>query len=411
MSDKATNKTILAVTQVFPPDPGAVGMHMADAAGELVRRGHRVLVLTADRGYDDPARRYPPREMREGVEVRRLPLSSPGKASLATRALGGMSFVAQAVAAGLAIPNLDAVLVTTSPPFCALAPLAFKAWRGVPFVHWVMDINPDQSVALGQVAQDALVVRAFEALNRAALRQASLVVTLDEFMARRLQDKFPIDSKLEVLAPWPHDNHLQSIDHAENPFRNEQRLRDKFVVMYSGNHGPSSPVTTLLQAARRLKGRNDILFMFVGGGTGKAEVEAEIARGAPNVRSLPYQPLERIKYSLSAADVHVVTVGDEIVGIVHPSKIYGAMSIGRPILLCGPARCHAAPLVEPSGAGLRVDNGDILGAVRAIEALADSPNEELVAMGERARRVIRDGFSRDVLLPRFVDAVERRLGL
>ncbi len=406
-----TPKTLLAISHAYPPDPGAVGMHLADACSELVRRGHRVIVLTSDRGYDDPSQRYPAREVLGGVEVRRVALSSFGKASLAVRMAGGLSLVAQATLFGVTLGRVDGVLATTSPPVCALVPLLLGALRGVPFAYWVMDINPDQSVVLGRVSETAVVVRLFELLNRQALEHASLVVTLDEFMAARLRRKREIVDKLEILPPWPHDNHLQTVAHRDNPFRVEHQLQGKFVVMYSGNHGPSSPITTVLQAAERLRHRTDIVFVFIGGGISKADVDRAIAEGASNVRSLPYQAMERLKYSLSAADVHVVTVGDDIVGIVHPSKVYGAMSIGRPILLCGPERCHAAPLVEPHRAGVRVDNGDVEGAVRAIETLASSSEEELRQMGQRARDVVKNEFSRALLLPRFVEAVEERLGL
>ena len=116
--------------------------------------------------------------------------------------------------------------------------------------------------------------------------------------------------------------------------------------MYSGNHSRVNPITTLLQAAEALRDRTDIVFMFVGGGTAKKEVEVAIAAGATNIVSLPYQPIETLKYSLSAADLHVVTLGPSGVGIVHPCKIYGAMQVGRPILAVGPRPSHISDLLD-----------------------------------------------------------------
>ena len=112
-------RTLLFVTQVYPPDPAAVGQYMAEAAEEMHRRGFRVVVLTADRGYDDPRIRYPSRETRAGVEIVRLPLSSFGKGSIAKRLLGGFSFVAQAQLRGLLTRGLSGVVVTTVPPMLA----------------------------------------------------------------------------------------------------------------------------------------------------------------------------------------------------------------------------------------------------------------------------------------------------
>lgn len=404
-------KKILLISQVYLPDPAAVGMQMADAAAELSERGYDVCVLTADRGYDDPSQKYSRRETLEGVDVIRLPFSSFGKSSIATRLVSGLSFVTQACVRGAFLGHVDGILVTTAPPMCAMAALFLGALHKAPIAYWVMDLNPDQMVVLGKLSPSSPAVKIFDALNRSILKRAQLIIALDEFMAERLKRKKNIGKKLEVLPPWPHDNYLETVPHEENPFRKEHGLEGKFVVMYSGNHGPSSPVTTCLAAAHKLKHRKDIVFLFIGGGVGKEEVERAISAGADNVRSLPYQPLESIKYSLSAADVHLVTVGDAIVGVVHPSKIYGAMSIGRPILLTAPAECHAAPLVTPNKIGEHLENGDVEGTARAIERLAALSPAELKDMGKRAKQVIEARYSRDRLRRRFADLLTSRLGL
>lgn len=246
--------TILVLSQVYPPDPASVGQHMADAAEELVRRGHRVVVLTADRGYDDPALRYPARETRGGVEVVRLPFCSFGKASIAIRLLGGVSFVLQAIVRGAWLGRVDALLVSTSPPLASLAALALSGLRGAPVVYWVMDLNPDQMVALGMMAPTALPVRLFNCLNRRILRRARRVVVLDRYMAERVNAKVDVRDKLAILPPWPHEDHLEDLPHAANPFRAAHGLAGRCVLMYSGNHGPSNPIGTMLEALGRLAG-------------------------------------------------------------------------------------------------------------------------------------------------------------
>lgn len=396
-------RTILVLSQVYPPDPASVGQHMADAAEALVRRGHRVVVLTADRGYDDPALRYPAREVRGGVEVIRLPLCSFGKASIAVRLLGGMSFVLQAIWRGTWLGRVGAILVSTSPPMASMAALTLSRLRGAPVTYWVMDLNPDQLVALGMIAPTALPVRVFEWLNRRILRRARRVVVLDRYMAERVQAKVDVRDKLSILPPWPHEDHLEAIPHAANPFRAAQGLEGRCVLMYSGNHGPSNPIGTMLEALVRLDGEPRLVGLFIGGGIGKREVDA---RRSDTIRSLPYQPLDQLRFSLSAADAHLVTVGNDIVGIVHPSKVYGALAVGRPIVLVGPARCHVADILAEARVGWRVDHGDVEGAVRVCrELLATSP-EELAAMGARARALIASRFSKAELCERFCDLVD-----
>lgn len=404
-----TRRTLAILSQVYVPDPAAVGQYVADAAEEMARRGYRVVVYTSARGYDDPSRTYPSRETRNGVDVRRLPLSSFGKSSIAVRLVAQALFLVQATARALVTRGLSGVLVSTSPPFCGAAGVAVSRLRGVPLTYWVMDVNPDQMVAMGRLGARSLPVRFFEALNRMVLRHADDVVVLDRFMAKRMADKVAFRREMEVLPPWPLENRLEGVAHEENPFRREHVPPGSFVLMYSGNHSPANPLGTVLDAVERLQDDPRLLLFCVGGGEGKREVDERVRRGVRNIRSLPYQPLDGIRFSLSAADAHVVSIGDEVVGIVHPSKVYGAMAVSRPILVLGPALSHAGELVDRLNIGWRVAHGDVEGAVRAIREMLETPAGDRIAMGRRSREAIVGELSRGSLLRRFCDIVQRRL--
>jgi glycosyltransferase involved in cell wall biosynthesis len=150
------------------------------------------------------------------------------------------------------------------------------------------------------------------------------------------------------------------------------------------------------------------VFVFVGGGLGKRAVEEAIETHKPaNILSLPYQPLERLHFSLSAAGVHVVTLGNNMVGIIHPCKIYGAMAVGRPVLLIGPRPSHAADIIERHGIGWRIDHGDADGAVALIQQIAAMPASELAAMGARAQQAIDEHYRKGQLCAALCDVIER----
>ncbi len=117
---------VLAICQVYRPDPASVGQHFSDACVALARRGCDVTVFTANRGYDDPDLRFPSNEMRDGVRVVRLPWSSFGKGSIAMRLVGGMVLTAPATLRGLVGPRPDTVLVSTVPLTGPLAALALR---------------------------------------------------------------------------------------------------------------------------------------------------------------------------------------------------------------------------------------------------------------------------------------------
>lgn len=404
MSGEPGERTLLVLSQVYRPDPASVGQHMADAAAAMVKRGWRVVVITANRGYDDPRVRYPARETLDGVDIRRLPFASFGKRSLVIRLLGGLSFVGQAIVRSLLLRRIHAILVSTSPPMASVAALAVGWLHGAPIKYWVMDLNPDQAIALGMARAGSVPVRLFEWLNARILSRAADVIVLDRFMADRVARKLDVRHKLAIVPPWPHEDHLGPVAHADNPFRREEGLNGKFVVMYSGNHGPSNPISTVLRAAVRLRDDPRILFLFVGGGVGKREVEAV---ESPNIRSLPYQPLARLRYSLSAADVHLVTLGDAVVGIVHPCKVYGAMAVARPVVLVGPDESHIGDILREGQVGWQIAHGDVDGAVRLFRALADGGAAPLQARGARARDLLRAQLGKTALCGRLCDLLER----
>ncbi|MGH7131742.1 MAG: glycosyltransferase family 4 protein [Phycisphaerales bacterium] len=402
--------TFLIISQVYVPDPASVGQHIADAAEEMARRGYRVIVYAAARGYDDPSKKYASRETRNGVLVRRLPLSSFGKSSIAVRLLAQWLFLIQAMVRGLFTRGLAGIMVSTSPPFCGFAGAMISRLRGVPVKYWLMDLNPDQMIALGKMKPTSTPVKIFEMFNRMILRRASEIVMLDRFMLERVQKKgVDVAAKTEIAPPWPHEDERQRIPHDQNPFRAKHNLDGKFVVMYSGNHSPANPLATLLDAAEKFKDDPRVVFMCIGGGGGKKEVDDRIAAGAKNIVSLPYQPLSEIKYSLSAADAHVVSIGDSVVGIVHPCKVYGAMAVSRPILLLGPNPCHVSDLIDKHRIGWHINHSDVAGAERVIREMLATSSDDLAAMGDRAAQIITTSLSKSALCGAFCDVLERGL--
>jgi hypothetical protein len=133
--------------------------------------------------------------------------------------------------------------------------------------------------------------------------------------------------------------------------------------MYSGNHSPCHPLDTLLDAARALTARTDIVFCFVGGGSEQVKVRKS---GLSNVKCLPYQPLNELSGSLSAADLHTVVMGEKFVGIVHPCKVYNILSVGAPVLYIGPEPSHVTDVASQQGKFFLTRHGDTESVIAAI---------------------------------------------
>lgn len=399
---RARPRTIAFISQPYVPDPTSVGQHVADAASELAARGHRVMVYTARHGYENASVEYPSREVRDGVEVWRLPVSSFGRRSNAIRFLAGLAFTLQVAVRLSFLRGLHTVVVSTTPPVAPIAAILVRWFRRVRVVYWVMDLNPDQLIALGVATPTSLLVRVFDAMNRAILRAADAVIVLDRFMRERVARKAHVENKLVLLPPWPHEEDLAPVDAADNSFRREYAKEGQVVVMYSGNFSPTNPLTTVIDAARRLENDSRFLFIFIGGGVGKREVNDA---GLRNIVSLPYQPLDRLRYSLSAADVHVVTLGNAAVGVVHPCKVYGAMAVARAVLFVGPSPSHISDLIDEGDIGWAVRHGDVDGVIRVLEEVAANAHATRGA-GVRGRAIIGERLSKRALCGAFCDAVE-----
>lgn len=401
-----SRKSLLAISQVYPPDAAAVGQYVSQACEEMVARGWHVRVLTSDRDYDDPDKKFPRRETLRGVDVYRLPLTSFGKEKISHRLAGQLSLVVQSIARGL-FSDADQLLVTTIPTISSLSALALQAMRRIPTKYWVMDLNPDQIVASGQMREDALPVRAFDFFNRQLLKKADHVVVLDRFMAERIRRKVDINDRLSIIPPWPLTNFLQPVKADDNPFIKAHGLRGKRVIMYSGNHSMVHPLETALKASLLLRSNSDLRFVFVGGGVGKKAVEEFITQHqAENILSLPYQALEQIKYSLSAADVHLVAMGNEMVGCVHPCKFYSTMALAKPVLLLGPENCHIGDHLRQHDIGWQVSHGQVEPLAAIFRQIAASESDDLEAKGQRARALVETSLSKDRLCSALCDILE-----
>jgi colanic acid biosynthesis glycosyl transferase WcaI len=401
---------IVILSQVYVPDPASVGQHLHDFAVEMASRGHEVIVYCSSRGYDDPAHRYPRNETRDGVRIHRYSLPFFSKTNMIVRVLGSAWAATALFFDALFTFRTGAIFFSTSPPLIGViativAKLKFLfGFKRVPRIYWAMDLNPDQLVAMNKTREGSLVYRVLEFFNRRIIASADLTIALDRFMDSRLRLPGRHPQRVEILPPWPHEKADEPLPHDQNWFRDKHNLQGKFVLMYSGNHSPANPLGTLLEAMLTFKDDDTIRFAFIGGGASKKDVNAHIEKhGIKNALSLPYQPITDLRFSLSAADVHVVSLGDDMVGIIHPCKVYGSMAVARPILFLGPKPSHIDDLIQSHQIGAHVSHGDVQGCIQAIQDLRKA---HLTEMGLRAQTALKSALSKDILCKKMCDAVE-----
>ena len=398
-------KTLLVLSQVYLPDPASVGQHMADLAEKMTQNNWQVIVITSNRGYDNHEEKYKNVENIRGVQVYRLSFTSFGKGSIFKRVAGQVSLLVQTVFKCLSITRPDAILVSTNLVFI-IAPF-LRIVKNIPYIYWVMDLNPDQAIAAGILKADSLSAKFYNWLQYLVLDKANTVVSLDQFMYRRVNRKKQNILNHIVLPPWPHDNHLVNFSERSDRFREKNNWNNKRVLMYSGNHSLVHPLDTFLSATKEFENEKRFLMAFVGGGLGKGLVEKWIINNPRTpVVAMPYQPLDNLYQSLSAADIHLVSMGDNMIGCVHPCKIYSAMAVGKPVLLLGNLDNHITEILEEYDIGWSVKHGDVESMINILMYLRDVDEGILIKKGQNGKEVIEKKFSQKILLDKFCHFVE-----
>ena len=385
----------LLLNQCFYPDVVSTAQHLTDLATELSARGHDVTVIASDRGYDDPQVRFPRRETWNNIRIIRIPSLSLGKTSRWRRALNFSSFIVMCTLRLLLLGRFDVVVALTSPPLISFLAALLVRLKGGRFCFWVMDLNPDEAIAACWLKEDSLAARVLKSMLGYSLKRADRTIVLDRFMRDRVLAKGVNVRRVTIIPPWSHDDAVSFSAAGREAFRAQHGLDDRFVVMYSGNHSPCHPLDTLLATALKLRHRDEIVFCFIGGGSEHRKVQ-EFARHHElnNVRCLPYQPLNQLSHSLSAADLHVVVMGDAFVGIVHPCKIYNLLQVGAPVLYIGPQPSHISDLALPL---THKQHGDVAGVTAAIAQASRQPSRTSYG---------RWIFKKELLVPQLLEAIE-----
>jgi hypothetical protein len=397
---------ILLLNQCFYPDVASTAQHLSDLAVELVANGHEVTVIAGDRGYDNSSLRFARREVWRGVRIIRIPSLALGKSSRWRRALNFASFLSVCGLRLLFSPKFDVVIGLTSPPLVSVLGSLFVSLRGGRFIFWVMDLNPDEAIAAGWLKPKSLMSKFLSALLRYSLRRADRTIVLDRFMKQRIMEKGIAEDKIEVIPPWSHNDAVTFDEVGRERFRRQHGLSEKFVVMYSGNHSPCHSLDTLLASASQLATNEQIRFCFVGGGSEYEKVKKYAAANKlHNVICLPYQPLSELSGSLSAADLHVVVIGDLFTGIVHPCKIYNILEISSPVLYIGPDTSHVTDVLAKLA--------DHKGVCAARHGEVQVVSDYIASRGRQSAQerlteaaTLTKSFSRETLLPAMLEVIE-----
>jgi colanic acid biosynthesis glycosyl transferase WcaI len=363
---------VLLLNLYYPPDTSATAK-MAQTVVAALAEKHDVTVLCGRPSYDPTERRswrLFRSEQSGRVRILRVGSSDYPRTQMKKRVFNYLSYVFLAVPRALFIP-CDVILAMTDPPFEGIVGAFIALLKREPYVYNIRDLYPDMAVG-GSIVKPGLLARVWEKLHRWALRRSTHVVVLGEDMRRRILAK-GIDSSTVVVV---RDGAEIAANDAAIPVLDQQVINTirgnfRFVLLHAGNLGFYGAWDTLLTGAASLAA-GGIGLVFVGDGAQRHRLEAAAAN-IPNVRFLPFFSANKISSVLAAADAHIITIKRGLEGVVVPSKMYGILAAGKPIVAVAPHECDVVSIGEEKGFSISTGPDDPAGFAKLALQLSQNP--------------------------------------
>jgi glycosyltransferase involved in cell wall biosynthesis len=346
----------------------------------------------------------PHREERNGVNIVRVHSTAYDRTRISRRALNYVTYILGAVREGLAVPRPDVVMCMTDPPFIgAIADVVARRFRA-PVLVSTQDVFPEIAVKLGRLKNPA-VVTVLRLLVNFSLRHADRVVVIGDTMKERVVAKGVRTDRIRVISNWG-DASTVTPQARDNRWARKHDLVDKFVVMHFGNVGHAQDLDTLIRSTTFLRDLDDLVVPIIGVGA-RLEELTELAETleADQVRFLPWQAYENRSLPISSAHVHVVGLARGLAGYIVPSRMWGVLAAGRPVIAAAEDESETAAVVRETGCGLVVPPGEPLRLAEAIRACHDGEHD-LEEMGRRARAYAEAETDRRIAVARYRDVLE-----
>jgi glycosyltransferase involved in cell wall biosynthesis len=395
---------IVLLNQYYAPDESASSQLLTDLGAGLVAAGHAVTAICGNRGYADPALRYPARQSISGVEVIRVRTTGFGRSSRLGRLIDYLTFMNGAWWKLLFHRRPDIFISLSTPPMIAALGLMLARVRRAQSVCWVMDVYPELAFEIGALDAGSLAGRSLAFLTRLTLRRSDAVVAIGETMEERLRAAGA--GRLVTIHNWADGEAIRSGAERAEARRKEMGWEGRFVLLYSGNLGLAHEFDTILDAAEMLRGHPAVSFAFIGGGPCMDEIQRAVRqRSLSNVSIRPYVERRLLGESLTSGDVHLITLRPAMPGLLVPCKLYGVLAAGRPTIYIGPAAGEVFDIITDAQCGVRIPNGDPEALVQAILHY-ERDEEARKRAGWRARRLFEDRFTMSHGLGAFVRLLE-----
>ena len=391
----SARQRILVLNQYYWPGVEATAQLLAQLC-EALARDYEVTVVTGHlHGHQ-----LPDEEERNGVRIVRVRSTTYERSQLHHRAANYGSYLGESIRVALRRERPDLVLCMTDPPVVGDIGLVVARRFDIPLLVISQDVFPEIAERVKRL-EHPLVLGALRKLVGLYLRRADRVVAIGETMKLRLVHKGAREGRIEVIPNWVDTSEIQP-QPRRNAWSAARGLDDELVVMHSGNIGHAQDLDTLVRAATFLRDLDRLRIMVIGFGARHGDLTrlAQRLEVTRTVHFLDYQPREQLPLSLATGDLHYVGLARGLSGFVVPSRLYGILAAGRPVLVSADADSEIVRIVEEVGCGIVLPPGRPELVASVIRDVAEG-RLSLVGMGDLGRAWVEREADREVAFDRY----------
>lgn len=414
---KIKKKKLLIYAHYYIPDVASTGQILKELA-EGMLDVFDITVICVVPSYtgkvvDEYKTKMFYKEEINGVKVIRIRVPEFSKNNKISRIKNILAYFLGSMIATFKVGKMDYVYSISQPPILGGLLGVWGKWmKSAKYIYNIQDFNPEQTMAVGY-SKNRLILKAMMWFDKFSCKSADKVIVVGRDMVETLKGRFngKMVPNYSFINNWIDEKDIYPlpVEHEKVvAFKKKYGLENKFIFMYSGNIGLYYDLENLMKVIKKFKNERNIVFAFVGEGSVRGKlVEYKENHNLNNVIFIPYQDKEDLIFSLNAGDVHWVVNSKGILGVSVPSKLYGVMAVGKPVLGVLEKGSEARLIIEETECGYVKEPGDYEGIQEMIKQIIDSRDDSiLVDMGRQGREYLVKNLTKKVSVNKYVKEIE-----
>ncbi len=392
---------VLFINRFFYPDVSATSRLLTQLTEDMAAQAQDITVITSRYSYVGGAQAWPVQDKHRRIKILRVWTTNFGRRSGVGRLVDYLSFFLSAFWAVLRINRVDWLVVLADPPMLSVLAAVAKKLVHCRTICWLQDVFPQIAIQSGLLRR-GVITQCISRIARWSLESLDRVVVVGRCMEQKLLQEGFSGRNVVKISNWADGVHISPLDRDLNPFILDHGLKDRFVLMYSGNLGVVHEVATVENVLRSTHVLPMFTMCIIGDGAHMGRLRKIAQEGQwAHVQFLPYQPEETLRFSLTAAHVHLVTLKPDMIGLSVPSKIYGILAAGRPVIFIGLENSEAAKIIREARCGFVIGPGDHEAVIKAL-ILYENDRALIEKHGRQARAYFDAYCSRSLGTGRFL---------